>query len=318
MKLIHLSGTHAEIGYRLGKALKNEIQLVSEKRKNHYDPKLVPVVRKKFPQHLAELQGMAAGAGVPFKKLFAINSETFFLRCTTLAGKQKEKMFVAHNEDEGDFLLNATAMVHATLDTGVSFLSFVAAGELPGTSVSVNSYGLLQAVDAIPTQQIRHGIPNFFLCRAVLEARTLSEALLIFNAAKRTNNSHHLLMQSKGALSVEATPTAVSAQKIKIPFVHTNHFIHKRFRRYNLRSKSTSSLPRYLRARMLLSRMNALTPKSAQRILSDHHTPHFSICRHRIAGESTIACLRAFPEKKEIWVSKGAACKASFQKFKLK
>jgi hypothetical protein len=245
--LIEAGGSYREIGRGLGSAMNEKIQA-------HFDespdfPRCLEFLRQggrerldammdhvklRFPNLLEELEGMAEALDLPMMVLFAYNcrSEISVLMesagCSTLAMKTGEQALLAHNEDGND--TNAGRMYVAKVQppSGVDFISFVYPGLLPGNGPGFNSRGVVQTTNYIQPRKVAFGIPRYFIGRAVMEARSLDEAVGLITTGPRAFPWHHNLASLPDArlLSLEAMPDRFHLEEVEGLMVHTNHLIH--------------------------------------------------------------------------------------------
>jgi hypothetical protein len=170
-----------------------------------------------FPQFVAELDGLAAGAGVAFADVFVLNAldelETVMPpwppgpdsarigHCSDVlvgppagsAGARAPRL-VAHNEDAevsefgAMFLLEASVPAVAQPPGGAQVLSFSAfmyAGTLPSGAFAFNGFGVYFSTNALfPLSLDTGGVPRSFVHRHVLEAVSVTDAAARLAAAR--------------------------------------------------------------------------------------------------------------------------------------
>ena len=156
-----------------------------------------------FPPFVAELEGLAAGAGVPFADVFVLNAldelETVMPpwppgpasarigHCSDVlvgppSGKRAPRL-VAHNEDAevsefgAMFLLEASVPASGRPAALLSFSAFMYAGTLPSGAFAFNGFGVYFSTNALfPLSLDTGGVPRSFVHRHVLEARSVTDA----------------------------------------------------------------------------------------------------------------------------------------------
>jgi len=159
-----------------------------------------------FPHFVAELDGLAAGAGVAFADVFVLNAldelETVMPpwppgpdsarigHCSDVlvgppagsAGARAPRL-AAHNEDAevsefgAMFLLEATVPIAEPPGQVLSFSAFMYAGTLPSGAFAFNGFGVYFSTNALfPLSLDTGGVPRSFVHRHVLEATSVTDA----------------------------------------------------------------------------------------------------------------------------------------------
>lgn len=307
--LVHVSGTHREIGRQIGAACRDQVhhslqnaQMLIE---NAYDQllldwdgakiqarKYIPFAQERYPQYVEELLGIAAGADVDFDDLAVLNameavtSDALHLtKCTSLAVNDErtadERVLVAHNEDWLPDDEPDVYVVHARPQDEPPFLAMTYGGLLP--NIGFNAAGIAQCCDSVYPNDSRIGVPRVFVSRAVLSARRPAEAIRHMLVPHRAAGYNHLLAHESGELyNVE-----VSARRFAILYaedgylVHSNHYLDPRMQAIeNEPDELVGTRVRYFRAARLLRQNDAHTVKSLQSIQRDHVNFPNSICNH--------------------------------------
>lgn len=192
--------------------------------------------RAAFPQYVDELTGIADGCELPYSHIFLWNCRGDLLPlaregCTTVYVPSPAGILLGHNED-GDPGLRNYCFISKRASQGdhLGFTSFTYPASINGHAFAVNDAGLTQLINNIRSLEYGDGVPRQILSRAVLDCRSLDDALAVFRGARRAGSFHHTLAQvgSRDVFSVEYTPDHVSVQRLDAPSGHTNHFIHPR------------------------------------------------------------------------------------------
>ncbi|NIM19692.1 MAG: hypothetical protein GTO51_04855 [Candidatus Latescibacteria bacterium] len=248
--LIEAAGSHREIGEQIGAAMKERITSHLELSPEYSTcleflqdggrkkvESLMEHAQELFPHYIEELKGMAESLEVPFISLFAFNckSEISILKetagCSTIALSDSERMILAHNEDGNDLCVGRMFLAKVTPPSGVTFLSFVYPGLVPGVGPSFNKYGVIQTTNYIEPRKVADGVPRYFIGRSILEAKSLEEAVELATITPRAFPWHYNLasLTEKRILSVETVAHPVhkhSVLEVEGLYVHTNHLIH--------------------------------------------------------------------------------------------
>ncbi|MBC8258014.1 MAG: peptidase C45 [SAR324 cluster bacterium] len=259
LKTIEVAGTPKEIGFAIGKAdadsIRQQLLTLTEFsaleqywQGSSYLWRLDAAARSVFPEYVLELEGMALGAQVAYESLFLWNCrgdlplnegenpesvEHAPEGCTTLLlpAVDGRSAVIAHNEDGPPELNGHCYWLTVRQDNGTNYSTFHYPGMLPGHTFSVNSRGLVQTINNIRVSDLKTGIPRHFICRAILDSKTLDEALEFLQRQDRASGFHHSLGHSSGneLLSVEAPASGCAVKKIKSAATHANHLLNEVF-----------------------------------------------------------------------------------------
>jgi isopenicillin-N N-acyltransferase-like protein len=315
--LIRIGGTHREMGRQIGQACAPQVRHSIENARALLDSaygeleltwdgaqiqarKYIPFAQERYPQYVEELMGIAEGADVPFHDLAVLNAmeavtmdALHLTKCTSMAVNDERTsdghVLVAHNEDwlpedEPDI-----CVVHATPDGEPPFLAMTYGGLLP--NIGFNAAGVAQCCDSVRPTDSRIGIPRVIVSRAVLAARTPTEAIRHMLVPHRAAGYNHLLAHESGELyNVE-----VSALRFAILYAndgcvaHTNHYLDPTMLAIEDEpDELVSSRVRYFRALHLLQRTRLHTVKSLQAIQRDHVSSPDSVCNHRVDAQDPL------------------------------
>jgi len=350
--LIHVGGTHREIGRQIGKACATQVSRSADNArrllKSAYEElqltwdgaqiqarKYLPFVQERFPQYVEEMMGIAEGAGVPFDDVVVINAleamtmdALHLSKCTSLAVNERRTadghVLVAHNEDwipedEADVFV-----VHVTPDDEPSFLAMTYGGLLP--NIGFNEAGIAQCCDSVYPTDSRIGIPRVVVSRAVLAARTLGDAIRTTLSPHRAAGYNHMIVHESG----EIYNVEVSAKRFAILYGEDGYAVHTNFYQdYQMQmvedepEELIGTRVRYYRALRLLSDTQQHTLKSLQTILKDHINYPNSICNHAehdldpLDREKTINSLVIDLTTKAMHIAWGNPCENAYHTFHL-
>lgn len=158
--------------------------------------------------------------------------------CTSvaLAPEDGRRIFVGHNEDGDRFLLGRCWIVDVQPedDEAGGYVSFYYPGSLPGHTFGVNRAGIVQTINNLRClgEKAGAGVPRMVLCRAVLDCRTLDEAVRVLRASPHAGGFHHLLASTEAGmlLSVEVAPgescSVLDLTGGQRGYGHANHAVH--------------------------------------------------------------------------------------------
>jgi isopenicillin-N N-acyltransferase-like protein len=328
---LSVTGTHKDVGFAVGEHFRDKIRefvaeqkssipkykILRQKAQNHF---LATV--KIFPEYIEEITATALATDLSVMDLFFANTRSLYEtpisaeqmdlvvhdKCTTIASFNEAGVIVGHNEDwapeYSDFLYILKAKIGDTTFLGLNY-----AYELPGTSAGMNNWGLVQGVNEVH-QVEKVGIPKNFIARAILESKSLGEAIEIIRKSDQDTGYNHVLVQGDKVVNVEIAggEVDITIEKDR-SYVHTNHFLSdlKRFETYHTKS----SMHRFNSASELM-KIN-MNENQILDILSDHGDSDYPICRH----DATLASLLFNPQKGEMKVCYGPPCEGKFIKYTL-
>jgi len=211
--IIYVNGSYYEIGFNIGFYFQNIIkdflakyeplkrfELAAETAigKDNYK-KCLDVTKLYFPQYIYELQGIADGAKVEFKKLFLVHMDEIImtnngnyeefkkksnLEISTILVNYKEGKLIGYSVDVHKDTINHYYIVHAhiipTTDdpSGVfkareeKWTSLTYAGMLSGYLGGFNYHGLVYIIqNSLPKENFTSKIPHVFFTRALLASQ---------------------------------------------------------------------------------------------------------------------------------------------------
>jgi hypothetical protein len=243
LNLFQASGEPYEIGYRLGEIARpvfaeymeqsSAWRAVRHWRGEPFVQMLRDAACSHFPELLAELDGMAAGLRWSAEDVFLWNCRGELIHhapdgCTTLAAVEGNCRFIAHNEDGDPFLRERCALVDVQPAGKPGFVSFYYPGSLPGHTFAASRAGLAQAINNLRIREPAAGVPRMILARAVLDARSLDQAVRMLRTVPSASGFHHTLGCAGDArlFSVEASSQRCSVQRVSRLAGHANHMIH--------------------------------------------------------------------------------------------
>jgi hypothetical protein len=150
-----------------------------------------------FPDYVREMEGLAAGAGVPFYEVFLENLFEEFsyftpkatsllrkpLHCSDYAVKNEGFAGVGHNEDGSPQDLNHTTIVHFVIEDEATntlisdFTTYIYAGHLPTAAWGFNEHGVAFTMNYVaPAEAIEGGIARIFIARDLFQAVNIEDA----------------------------------------------------------------------------------------------------------------------------------------------
>lgn len=283
--LIEVSGSYTDVGTAIGYAMKSQIQSEINRRRreiNDYSSLLdktkpyFEITYKLFPQYIQEMTAIAKAADVPANEYFFINNQEVYDetdRCTIAVSFSQGGAIVGHNEDangEADEMY----ILRATIGEK-SFFGLNYASGIPGCAASINNFGLVQCINWL-NQETQVGVPKFFLARAILECRNLSEAESLIRKTPRASGFNHVLVHNQQVRNIEIAGEKISVEETDQSYVHTNHYLSNEMKEYET-FHTKSSEARYQRASKLVKPNMVST--EMMRLLSDREDQRYPISR---------------------------------------
>lgn len=289
-KTISASGAPYDLGRMIGKATREAVhrvsihnpeQMATEQRwsGSDYVDQLIAATRHAFPQYIAEMQGMADGMDIPFKRVFMWNCRGDLLwprdispavaaglsdGCTTLIIPPRDNhgtsqpAMIAHNEDGSSDYYDQCFWVSAKPDNAPGFESFLYPGMIAGHTMGASHGGIVQTINNMRVHDLKVGVPRHFISRAILDCTTMDQALALLSRKDRAGGFHHNLgsVLEKRLVSVEAPASGCMIREISCdptsPAVaHTNHLLSEELKN-TPQEISHSSHVRQIRADELL------------------------------------------------------------------
>jgi isopenicillin-N N-acyltransferase like protein len=279
------------------------------------------------PELVAEIDGMAEGAGVPWWELFAANAweELEPLvelarapdRCTAFAVAGRGGTILAHNEQwyAGD--AGNVAVTVQRPDQGVAFASPSVVTCLP--AVGMNAAGFAQGVMSLVAEDDGEGVPRVPVSRGSLEAGGLEDAVRRATIAGRSGGYAYVLASAGGGVRI--LETAADGHAV-VPGArgHTNHYLDPRLALDG--ESSDGSEARLSRLERLLEGRRPEAPEDAMEILRDHDSAPQSICMHADPAEGDEATAVLFSmvchlETRRMWVASGNPCREPYEEIDL-
>ena len=351
MKIVHVKGSHREMGQQVGEACRDEIlRMLDSYRASFlvaYDElrltweeailqglKYYPYAQESTPQYVEELEGMAEASGADFDDLMVVNcmeaitSDALHLGCTSFAVSGERTadghVLVGHNEDWLPEDEENTYLVHATPDNEPPYLAITYGGLLP--NIGFNARGIAQACDSVYPSDVRVGVPRIFVSRNVLAAERIADAIRCALMKRRAAGYNHLIADKSGELyNIE-----VSARRFATIYgmdgylAHANNYLTRRMKQLEDKTEDLiGARVRVNRAYRLLGNHKKHTPETLKAVLGDHVNHPNSICSHTDPTDSpldrqkTIASLIMDLTTLEMHVSWGSPCENQYHTFRL-
>jgi isopenicillin-N N-acyltransferase-like protein len=340
---IRVSGTHRQVGQEIGGRMKPQLQRMAVQMREGLPAgvswedmlgrsRLCLVhSRVVYPQFVEELEGIAAGAELPFDEVFLGMCEELWEAamwrgkargCTDFAARGRAtadgSTLLAHTNDLSPETEKDLVILRVQAGDEPEFLG-VSAGGL-GISAGFNAAGIGLTGNEVSSNDVRPGVPRLLVVRAILAARRLGEAMDACLLPQRASSYNNIIADDHGEVySMEGSATDCEPIYIKGDILaHANHYVSPAMRRFEAdRNDIGGSVIRYHRARRLLrENYGRLSPEVFQRLLADHANYPASICKH--AGESvTVFSIIINLNERRALVGRGRPCQTAYAEYAL-
>jgi hypothetical protein len=200
----------------------------------------------RFPDYLAELEGMAQGVERPFEELFLVNLRGEYgglmalerpaangtvsgeQGCTDCLVLRPEAALIGHNEDGTPSARGRMFVVRASIAAEPPFTALCYPGFLPGNAFGFNAAGVMHTVDAVSPRQVRVGLGRHFLARSLLDASSLADAIERVTVPRRAAGfTYNIGFSPKRKLvCVEVSPDRHHVHEVQGYHLHTNHYLN--------------------------------------------------------------------------------------------
>ena len=295
----------------------------------------LPPTQEAFPDLLQELEGIAQGAQAPFDEIWALNCYQEILEiaprspgCTSLAigtnHTANGHVFLAHNEDWLSIDRETAYLVRAKPLEGPAFLGMTYGPLL--VNIGFNEAGIGVAINSVFATDAQLGMPRILFSRAVLNARTMEEAVQACLPPKRAGGYHYLLADREGCMySVETSATRHHVNSSEMGWlIHTNHYLSAKLKRLETERDLSNSQLRFQQARKLIEpQLGSINLESLQILLRDHGNQPDSICEHEDPTAlphrrfQTLVSLIMDLTEGVMWAASGPPCEHPYMKYPL-
>lgn len=267
------------------------------------------------PALLAEIEGIASGAGRKLDEILALNARTEILppsypgephpdrssiaaanlksgvpdwgECTSVAVKPAQSAtgttLLAQNWDWLGAQRAVLVLLRVRGDRGAACLTLTEAGMLAKIGLNHHGFGVCLNILRSSDDGSRPGVPVHVLLRALLARDSVADAVAFASRLSFGASSNVLCADASGdTAALEFSPRGLEVVRgAGAALCHTNHFLAPASARHQASlAPSLSTLPRLERITALTgAHKGRFSPADLQRMLRDESDGYLSICR---------------------------------------
>lgn len=251
-------------------------QLNNEEYKNKVIS-LLTKLQNEYPQYYEELKGKADGAEVDFLEYFAMmcpELSRLKSHCTTIMCRKADKRFIiSHNEDdnyeEGNFCISKVCTSDGWLVTNDIY-------NMPfGNGFTWNRSGIVKTINYTYEPNINlENLPRYFSQRHISEAKSIEDLIKRCNELRPASGYHVNAIDIKNniAVSIEVYPDDIDVEYIGDFYIHSNHYIHNRYKNNIQTDEGSNSVFRLEKASQLFKELTDININNIKNIL-DYRSP---------------------------------------------
>jgi isopenicillin-N N-acyltransferase-like protein len=301
----------------------------------------VPANQAEAPDLVEEMRGIARGAGVPFERVFLLNSlldigsfrylalAENFVGCSTFAVAAEAgtgKTLVGQTYDMGEYHQDYLTLLRLKPAQGPRQLLFTFAGIVG--AAGFNEAGLAVNINYLSPRDVGPGRLHSVIVRQILSSTNLADALTPAVVPPRAGGAHFLIVDRDG--NVVSVETTAKRHQIFYPegnaIGHTNHYMADWLKPFEyIRSGSIgSSIARYTALRRYFrDHGDGLTVEALKELTRNHASYPRSICAHGAGFEPlgnrtrSVAAMVQVPADQTIHVTNGCACEGPYYSVEL-
>ena len=244
------SGSHPEVGFAIGQRFAEQIHrsldtypfLQERVLPYHRTPEgqvryrqFLELHQIRYPDYLAELEGIAQGSGRPFEDLFLTNlrgeyrtsfQDAEVWGCSDCALVTDDVALIGHNEDGSPTFRGNMYVVHARVEGKPAFTALSYPGFLCGHAFGFNAEGICFSVDHVQPRNGGVGVGRHFIARSLLEARSLDDAIRRLTVPGRASGFSYTIgfIPERRVVVVEVAPENHHVREIWGAYFHANHY----------------------------------------------------------------------------------------------
>lgn len=345
LPVIECRGQASERGRSHGEQLRNEIRDsyaawidytcsgsgATERDLLSYAAAHLPAASEYSSDLVKEVEGIAAGTGMPFEKIFLLNCfdevschgpgiREGLPACTAFAATRQAtsdgRSYVGQALD--GLRVYPAILLRLIGDDQPSVLVETHPGLVGITGI--NERGLAVVWNTLKAADAGVGVPASFVLRKALQATELAELVGNIIRSKRANGMNFIAADSEAAIDIELSATRYQTTYCRGLLSHANHFEVPELLGFeaDLPIGLPDTLLRSGRMRVLLEeKRGSIDLETLQSIMADHSGGPGSICRHNSRGITTTASVIYVPSERTMWATNGNPCSQPFVEYAL-
>lgn len=231
------AGNPAELGAKLGGVFGGFVcESVAEAREEeNWSRKVaiagqqIAITRRHLPRYVDEVEAYARAAGLPLAHVWVVMCEDELddlatEKCTTVVTNGGS--LLSHNEDWDEDAAEAICVLRRTLAGRTTLELHYYNTPLGGSALSVNSHGVVQAINSLSHSDGQIGVPRNVIARWLSETRDPEGDFRRLRQLLRSAGYNHVLVGGRGQVfDIECSATRQVMFRPALPYAHTNHFL---------------------------------------------------------------------------------------------
>jgi predicted choloylglycine hydrolase len=281
--------------------------------------RFLEVIERLSPKYVEEVRGLAEGARISFAEaqLCQVRTQALYggeAGCTAFALRGEATLdgliLIGQNQEfEPEFAEVATLLRVCPTDGRPRALMITFAGQL-GYS-GINEFGVAHFANSLFNCNLRLGVPPYPMKRAMLEQRSVAEAIALLERHNASTAGNVVLADGQGEIAdVEFRPEGTAIYRDEHPDMrlHSNHYVAPEFAAFEDNTVADSPA-RLCRMRTLLKKSwGRITVDVLKEVLADHEGDPAGICRHGASNWHTVFGYIAEPARRLFHLRRGHGC----------
>lgn len=333
LKGIECAGSSREMGRQYGEAAREEIRANCDIWYKQYAPtdefaeNTRRMLARHLPEALDEMRGIAEGAGVEEKLIFAANQFDTFEEmrpspgCTSMAIAGGKDGPVLGKNNDGASADTVFLIRESNPDKGLPMVQVTYAGWISGLD-AMNSEGLVNGHNSVGSIFDRQGDRidiRLWIYHLMRVCRTSDELLTLLSEAPLTGKGFNIVVAdiSGDICVIEAAVPLTSYRGRGHEFIYaTNHFITPPLADADMRKPGKKIISIYRLG--YLDWVSAVSPPKTRNDIAEilrSHQP-WAPCRHGEPHESyTLWSIIGLPRERKLLVASGNPCENEYRDF---
>lgn len=357
IQTIETRGTPYEVGHQIGVAARSAIHHMRDETLLEYGDRWTSLLeasrafqeqtQTRLPNVMLELQGCAAGAGIPFDDLFLMGVEELLYEevrgrndqaqnlsapsntatertkgCSDLAAAppatRDGHVWLAHNNDLGASAADQLFVTRFRVHGEPEVLAVTVGGIF--ISIGMNNAELALTGNQLNANDSRVGVPRLFIVRDILAQTDLEGALSSALMPERASSYNNILSSGDGrVVNAEGSAGAAAltwSSESGGTVAHTNHYLDEKMLGFEADKQNVPmSASRCARAFDYARKYKGeIDFDICHRFVRDHVYAPWSVCKH--AGQSvtvfsTVIDLTA----QHMWLARGNPCMNELRRY---